>query len=97
MLESIITPRPVIHHCILLTTLLNNAKSIRKQEFPTLSHSFAAYAQAYYGFLNTMPSNWMTKYPEAFDRLEEDLETVRQYESALKMVPMHLRGRQTIN
>lgn len=97
MLDTIITRKNPMQHWAILTMLVGDANSIRRQLYPKLSYSYAAYKEAYYALLGSMSANWARKFPEALEKLEEDLELVRGYEAMLRKIPAHLQNPATIN
>jgi|SRR3989338_5701381 len=97
MLTILVNGQQKTNHWSLLAALLDDAKSIRKQEYPELKYSFDVYREAYFQLLGSISTNWTRKYPEALEKLEEDLETIRSYEHYLKKIPAHLRQARTVH
>ena len=97
MLTILVNGQQKTNHWSLLAALLDDAKSIRKQEYPELKYSFGVYKEAYFQLLGSISANWTRKYPEALEKLEEDLETVRSYEYYFKKIPAHLRQAGTVH
>jgi hypothetical protein len=91
MLTIIVNRKPKTSQWSLLAALVHDAKLIRNLEFPNLKHSFVAYEDAYYWMIGNSDINWLRKYPQALEKLEEDLETVKNYEHCLRRIPVHVR------